>query len=155
VAQFLAEPEGPRIAAISSNGWDTHARENPTSGRLARLLRQLNDGIGTLKAELGPVWSDTVVAFVTEFGRTAAINGSGDGTVAILVVGAVNGDRVIADWPGLRPANLLDQRDLMPTTDLRAVLKGVLQDQFEMPTGLLTDIFPSENALPAIRDLIA
>ena len=104
-ARFLAEPEGARIAAISSDGWDTHANQNPTSGRLANLLRQLDDGIATLKAGLGPVWSDCVVAFVTEFGRTAAINGTGgtdhgNGTVALMVGGAVNGGRVIADCRG-------------------------------------------------------
>lgn len=159
-ARFLADPEGPRIAAVSSNGWDTHARENPTSGRLANLLRQLDDGIGALKAGLGPVWKDTVVAFVTEFGRTAAINGTGgtdhgNGTAAILVGGAVNGGRVIADWPGLRSADLLDQRDLMPTTDLRAVFKGVLLDQFEMPASLLAEVFPDSSSIPGLRDLIA
>lgn len=159
-ARFLVDPEGPRIAAISSDGWDTHARENPTSGRLARLLRELDDGIAALRNGLGPVWSDTVIAFVTEFGRTAAINGTGgtdhgNGTIAVLVGGAVNGGRVIADWPGLRPGDLLDQRDLLPTIDLRSVLKGVLQDQFEMPARLLKDVFPHGGSLPGLRDLVA
>ena len=159
-ARFLANPEGPRIAAISSDGWDTHARENPTSGRLARLLGQLDEGIATLKVGLGPVWRDTVVAFVTEFGRTAAINGTGgtdhgNGTIAILVGGAVNGGRIITDWPGLRSTDLLDQRDLKPTIDLRSVLKGVLRDQFEMPAEILKGVFPTGGALPGLRDLIA
>lgn len=160
VARILADPAGPRIAAISSDGWDTHAREDPTSGRLAKLLRQLDDGLAMLKDGLGPVWKDTVVAFVTEFGRTAAINGTGgtdhgNGTIAILVGGAVNGGRVIADWPGLRSTDLLDQRDLMPTIDLRAVFKGVLMEQFEMPAKLLAEVFPAGDPLPGLRDLIA
>ena len=70
-----------------------------------------------------------MVAVITEFGRTARINGTegtdhGTGTVALLVGGALKGGRVVADWPGLRDADLHERRDLKPTTDLRAVLKG-------------------------------
>ena len=76
---------------------------------------------------------------VTEFGRTARINGTagtdhGTGTVALLAGGALSGGRVIADWPGLRPARLYQARDLAPTTDLRAVLKGVLRDHSGFPS---------------------
>ena len=83
----------------------------------------------------GARWRDTVIVVATEFGRTARINGTqgtdhGTGTIALLAGGAVKGGRVIADWPGLKPANLYQGRDLAPTTDLRAVMKGVLKDQF-------------------------
>ncbi len=75
---------------------------------------------------------------ITEFGRTARVNGTtgtdhGTGTAAFLVGGAVKGGRVIADWPGLKPEQLHERRDLKPTTDLRAVLKGVLADMFGSP----------------------
>ena len=36
----------------------------------------------------------------------------------------IKGGRVIADWPGLTEAQLYEGRDLKPTVDLRAVLKG-------------------------------
>ena len=82
---------------------------------------------------MGPAWRETVVVLVTEFGRTARINGTdgtdhGTATVALLVGGALKGGRVIADWPGLKAPDLYENRDLKPTTDLRAVLKGVLKD---------------------------
>ncbi len=85
------------------------------------------------KPDLGERWRDTVIVVATEFGRTARINGTdgtdhGTGTVALLAGGAVKGGRVIADWPGLKPASLYEGRDLAPTTDLRAVIKGVLHD---------------------------
>ena len=69
-----------------------------------------------------------MVVVATEFGRTARINGTdgtdhGTGTIALLAGGAVKGGRVIANWPGLKPANLYEGRDLAPTTDLRAVIK--------------------------------
>jgi len=74
-----------------------------------------------------------VVALITEFGRTARINGNdgtdhGTATVALFAGGALKGGRVIADWPGVKEADLYQNRDLQPTTDLRAVLKGVLKD---------------------------
>ena len=91
-----------------------------------------------LKESLGPVWRKTVVLVATEFGRTAAINGTrgtdhGTGAAAFLLGGAVAGGRVIADWPGLARANLLENRDLKPTRDLRTVMKGVLRDHLGVP----------------------
>jgi uncharacterized protein (DUF1501 family) len=84
----------------------------------------------------------------TEFGRTARINGTegtdhGTGTIALLAGGAVKGGRVIADWPGLKPASLYEGRDLAPTTDLRAVIKGVLRDHLGLGERVLAEaVFP-------------
>src|ERR1700721_2263717 len=92
----------------------------------------------------GERWRDTVMGVATEFGRTACINGTdgtdhGTGTIALLAGGAVKGGRVISDWPGLKPASLYEGRDLAPTTDLRAVLKGVLADQFGLSSQFLAE----------------
>ncbi len=85
-----------------------------------------------------------MIVVATEFGRTARINGTegtdhGTGTIALLAGGAVKGGRVISDWPGLKPANLYQGRDLAPTTDLRAVMKGVLHDQFGLAERVLAE----------------
>ena len=110
---------------------------------------------------LGPAWRDTVVVAVTEFGRTARVNGTvgtdhGTGTVAFLAGGGVRGGRVVADWPGLHTAQLHEGRDLKPTTDLRAVMKGVLADQCGLsPAVLGTAVFPGTMAVRPMRDLIA
>ncbi len=159
--RLLAEPEGPRIAAISFDGWDTHASEGPESGQLGRRLGALDAALAGLRQELGPVWSDTVVAVMTEFGRTAHVNGTdgtdhGTATTAFLVGGAVKGGRVLADWPGLAAGKLYEQRDLAPTTDLRAVLKGVLRDHLGIgETALATRIFPDSLGVRPIGGLIA
>jgi uncharacterized protein (DUF1501 family) len=154
-ARFLSDPQGPRIAAMSSDGWDTHAAENPVKGRLADLLAALDNGVGALRAGLAPVWDDTVVAIVTEFGRTAAINGTqgtdhGTGGTAFLLGGAVKGGRIIADWPGLKAPDLYEGRDLKPTTSLNAVFAGLLRDHLGLngstlrgavfPDGVLTPV---------------
>jgi uncharacterized protein (DUF1501 family) len=160
-AKFMARPDGPRVGAIAFDGWDTHANEGAVNGRLAALLGALDGAIAAIETGMGPAWRDTVVAVVTEFGRTARINGSegtdhGTGTIALLVGGAVKGGRVIADWPGVKEANLLEKRDLQPTTDLRAVLKGVLRDHLRVPEAALTaTVFPNSAATKAASGLVA
>ena len=159
--RLLADEEGPRVGAMSFDGWDTHAKQGPTDGRLATLLGALDAAIGALEASMRPVWNQTVIAIVTEFGRTVRENGSdgtdhGTGGAAILVGGAVRGGRVLADWPGLAPDQLYEGRDLRPTLDLRSVLKGILADHLgARPTTLATNVFPGSEAAPPMRDLLA
>ena len=114
----------------------------------------------TLKAELGPTWADTVVLLATEFGRTAATNGTrgtdhGTATAAFLLGGAVQGGRVLADWPGLSARSLYQGRDLKPTTDLRSVLKGVLSEHLLVSTSALeSSVFPNSTAARPIKGLL-
>jgi uncharacterized protein (DUF1501 family) len=159
-AKFMARPDGPRVGALAFDGWDTHADEGAVAGRLAALLGALDGAIAAVETGMGPAWSDTVVAVVTEFGRTARINGTegtdhGTATVALLAGGAVKGGRVIADWPGLKTAQLRDQRDLKPTTDLRAVLKGVLRDHLRLPDQRLAAVFPDSGTAKPLAGLVA
>jgi len=101
-----------------------------------------------------------VVTVVTEFGRTARINGTngtdhGTGTVALLAGGALKGGRVIADWPGLKPVNLFESRDLAATTDLRAVLKGLLKDHLRVTDkALAASVFPGSGDVKATTGLV-
>ena len=136
-AKFLIAPGGARIAVLESLGWDTHAGQN---GRLASQLTQLDAAFGALADGLGPAWADTVVVAVTEFGRTVAANGTGGtdhgtGSAAFVVGGAVKGGRVIADWPGLQSAALYENRDLKPTTNLHAVLTGLIAEHYGIEPG--------------------
>jgi uncharacterized protein (DUF1501 family) len=159
-AKFLARPEGPRVGALAFDGWDTHANEGASDGRLAQLLGALDGAIAAIETEMGPAWRETVVAVVTEFGRTARINGTegtdhGTATVALLAGGALKGGRVIADWPGLKQSDLQDGRDLKPTTDLRAVLKGVLKDHLRVADDALANkVFPGSGAVRAATGLV-
>jgi uncharacterized protein (DUF1501 family) len=160
-ARLIAAPDGPRVAAMSFDGWDTHAGEGGGTGRLMQLLGGLDGAFEELQTGLGPAWGQTVVVAITEFGRTAQVNGTvgtdhGTGTVAFLAGGAVAGGRVIADWPGLKPAQLFEARDLAPTTDLRAVLKGVLADHLGLsPAVLGSSVFPGTASVRPMKGLIA
>jgi uncharacterized protein (DUF1501 family) len=159
-AKFLARPDGPRVGALALDGWDTHFNEGIANGRLSQLLGALDGALDAVRTNMGAAWSETVVALVTEFGRTARINGTegtdhGTATVALLVGGALKGGRVIADWPGLKEANLYEARDLKPTTDLRAVLKGVLKDHLRADDrALAQNVFPGSDAVKPMGGLV-
>jgi uncharacterized protein (DUF1501 family) len=123
-ATFLARVDGPRIAMIETGGWDTHSGQNK---RLANQLKALDGLIGALRDGLGENWRRTTVLVATEFGRTAAANGTGGtdhgtASAAMLLGGAVSGGRVLADWPGLLSHQLHEGRDLKPTLDLDALI---------------------------------
>ncbi len=160
-ARFMAQADGPRVGALAFDGWDTHAAEGVTQGRLFSLLGALDGAIAAVETGMGPAWKDTAVAVVTEFGRTARVNGTdgtdhGTGTVALLAGGALNGGRVIADWPGVGETALYEKRDLKATTDLRAVLKGLLHDHLRVEeTALAASVFPGSAAVKPMRELVA
>lgn len=159
-AKFLARDDGPRIGALAFDGWDTHANEGAANGRLALLLGALDGALAAIETGMGPAWNETVVAVVTEFGRTARINGTegtdhGTATVALLAGGALKGGRVVADWPGVAEAKLYESRDLKPTTDLRAVLKGVLRDHVRVDARALDDqVFPGSAGVKPMGGLV-
>jgi len=157
LGQLLADPNGPRVAAFELGGWDTHAFQ---AQRLAGALRNLDLALERLRAGLGAAWSRTVVVAMTEFGRTARVNGTqgtdhGTAGVAMVLGGSVQGGRVFADWPGLSDAQLFQGRDLAPTTDLRAVLKPLLARQLGLqPAALDQAVFPGSGGAQAIRGLL-
>ena len=159
-ARLIVADDGPRVAALAFDGWDTHANEGGATGRLAQLLGGLDGAFEEFERGLAPVWKDTAIVVVTEFGRTARINGTtgtdhGTGTIALLAGGAIKGGRVISDWPSLRPASLYQNRDLAPTTDLRAVVKGVLTDHLGLGGAVLANsVFPDSINVKPMSGLI-
>jgi uncharacterized protein (DUF1501 family) len=160
-ARFLASDNGPRIAVLDAGGWDTHQNQGAAQGPLAQRLRGLDEGLHTLKTELGAHWRDTTVVVVTEFGRAAAVNGTrgtdhGTAGCAFVAGGAVAGGRVLADWPGLGARDLHDGRDLRPTTDLRALFKAVLHERFGVgEAALARTVFPGSDGIEPLEGVTA
>jgi uncharacterized protein (DUF1501 family) len=156
-ARLLAQPDGPRVAALAFEGWDTHAQE---IGRLSKLLVGLDNAFAAFERELGPAWKDTAIVVATEFGRTARVNGTdgtdhGTGTTTFLAGGAIKGGRIITDWPGLRQAQLRDGRDLAATMDIRAVVKGIAVDLLGATPGVLArDVFPGSDRIAPMQGII-
>ncbi len=160
-ARFLKAEDGPRIAVLEAGGWDTHADQGGAAGTLATRFAALDTALAALRDGLGEAWQSTVVAVVTEFGRTVQVNGTrgtdhGTATAAVLLGGAVNGGRVVSDWPGLGKHDLFEDRDLKPTIDLRSVFKAILVDHLRLPSRAVErDVFPDSRSARALRDLIS
>jgi uncharacterized protein (DUF1501 family) len=159
-ATLMRSEGGPEVAVIEASGWDTHANQGGAKGALAQRLAGLDKALRALADGLGSLWPQTAVLVVTEFGRTAAMNGTrgtdhGTGACAFLAGGAVRGGRVIADWPGLARTSLLDNRDLRPTLDLRSVFKAVLDEHMHVDArALATQIFPDSSGARPLQGLI-
>ena len=147
VAQFAASRlrGSTRIASFSLGGWDTHQNQR---NNLTRALTSLSDTLLTLRTGLGPAWDKTAVLCMTEFGRTAFENGTrgtdhGTGGALIYAGGAMRGGQVAGVWPGLAEADLYNRRDLMPTTDVRAVAGWAMQSLFGLDRSAIeSTVFP-------------
>lgn len=156
-ARLLTPENGACIATIETGGWDTHAGQR---GRLAAQLKGLDAMIGALATGMGPLWNDTMVLVATEFGRTVAVNGTGgtdhgQGAAAMLLGGAVKGGRVLADWPGLAPAQLYEGRDLRPTLGLDQFIGGAVASHFGVePPRAMAALFPASAKLVATEGLV-
>jgi uncharacterized protein (DUF1501 family) len=159
-AKFMARADGPRVGALAFDGWDTHQDEGAAHGRLSILLSALDGAFGAIESGMGDAWKETAVVVITEFGRTARINGTegtdhGTATVALLAGGVLNGGRVIADWPGVEDSALYQGRDLKPTTDLRAVIKGLLRDHLRADERALASmVFPDSARVKPMSGLV-
>ena len=156
-AKMMAASNGPRIGFVEDTGWDTHRNQGPV---LMHKLGELDAGLRAARDGFGALWPRTVIAVVTEFGRTVAVNGSGGtdhgtGGVALLAGGAVRGGRVIGDWAGLSSAALNDGRDLRATTDSRAFFKGILAAHLQLDDGALEGkVFPDSRNVHALEGLV-
>ncbi|WP_173198909.1 DUF1501 domain-containing protein [Parvularcula mediterranea] len=157
IGTLLRSKEGPRVAVLESNGWDTHDGIN---FRSRKLFSDLDSSILALKKALGPSWKKTVVVTISEFGRTARENGSkgtdhGTGGTSFLAGGAVRGGRIIGDWPGTRDSDLLRNRDLYPANPTEGLLKGLLHDHLGVTEAALESrVFPGSRSLQPVQGLL-
>ena len=161
LAKFMTEPNGPQIAAVSLDGFDTHANQGAADGQLANRLRGLDAVLDGLSTGLGPEWNNTVVVVATEFGRTARINGTkgtdhGTASTALVLGGGLKRGGLIGDWPSLQQAKLFENRDTAPTMDMRALFKGVLAEQLGVDRRALdTTVFPNSAAIAPAVGIVA
>lgn len=157
LAGFLKAPGGPQLAAVSLDGFDTHANQ---AGLLGVRLASLDALVEGLHAGLGPVWNDTIVLAVTEFGRTARVNGTagtdhGTASAALVMGGALKPGGIIGDWPTLKRQALFEDRDLYPALDLRAVQKGLLAEHLGVDRRALDAlVFPDSGGLRPVAGLV-
>ncbi len=159
--RLLAAPDGPSIAVLSLTGFDTHAGQGAAEGLLASRLGVLDQSVAGLRAGLGNQWRQTVSIAVTEFGRTARVNGTGGtdhGTAAALILagGALRAGGLIGDWPSLAPPSLFEGRDLAATLDIRGVFKGVLAEHLGLERRALDNaVFPGSRDARLVSGLVS
>jgi uncharacterized protein (DUF1501 family) len=161
LAGFMIQPGGPQIAAVSIDGFDTHANQGASQGQLATRLAYLDAALDGLADGMGPGWKDTAVVVVTEFGRTARINGTagtdhGTASTALLLGGALKRGGIVGDWPTLAQGKLFEDRDTAPTLDMRGLFKGLLVAQYGVDRHALdTVVFPDSAAVAPATGIIA
>lgn len=160
LAGFMREANGPQIAAVSLDGFDTHANEGGAQGQLATRLAYLDAVLDGLHTGLGPEWKNTVVVVATEFGRTARVNGTGGtdhgtASTALLLGGALKPGGIVGDWPGLKQSALFENRDLAPTLDMRGLFKGLLHEHMGVERAALdAAVFPDSAAAKPVLGLV-
>ena len=156
LARLMRSNPRLQLAFTQLGGWDTHVNQGAAEGQLARRLQPLGEGLAQLAAGLGPLWQDTVVVVMSEFGRTARENGNhgtdhGHGNLMWVLGGPVAGGKVYGDWPGLSAGGLHENRDLAVTTDFRSVLARVCGQHLRLPDRRLEAVFPQAPGTGAAR----
>jgi uncharacterized protein (DUF1501 family) len=160
VANFMTQPGGPQVVALSLDSFDTHANQGAADGLLAGRLAYTDAVVDGLASGLRDEWKNTVVVIATEFGRTARINGTrgtdhGTASTALVLGGGLKKGGIVGDWPTLKEAKLFEGRDTAPTLDMRGLFKGVLADQFGLDRRALdTAVFPDSGAVAPVLGLV-
>jgi uncharacterized protein (DUF1501 family) len=147
LAGLIARDPAIRVAFVGLGGWDTHINQGNVKGQLAGRLQSLAEGLAILKTDLGPVYRDTIIVVISEFGRTVHENGNGGtdhghGNVMWAMGGGVNGGKVYGEWPGLSTERLYQGRDLAVTTDFRTAIGTIVERHMGLSDQTLRTIFP-------------
>ena len=146
-SSLMSGDDSPDCAVLELGGWDTHSNQVQ---RLNNALVELDEGLAILKQGLGAIWDSTTIVVATEFGRTAAENGTqgtdhGTGSAMFVAGGAVKGGQVLGEWPGLAKDRLFKQRDLSPTSNSFGWLGAILQQQWGMSRAELSGVLPTHS----------
>jgi uncharacterized protein (DUF1501 family) len=147
LANLMRNDPNIQLAFVALGGWDTHASQGAAKGQLANRLAPLGQGLEVLARRLGPLFDDTTIVVMSEFGRTARENGNGGtdhghGNAMWLLGGGVAGGRVLGDWQGVADGALHEGRDLPVTTDFRTVLAQVAERHLRLGERQLVQVFP-------------
>jgi uncharacterized protein (DUF1501 family) len=151
IARVAKADIGLEVAFAESNNWDHHTNEGGSDGQIAQRLDDLANGLAALSADLGERMSDTVILTMSEFGRTAAENGNrgtdhGHGNAMMIIGGPVKGGRVYGRWPGLKPDQRHEGRDLAITTDFRDVFHETITAHLGLSKDDAAKVLPGYTA---------
>jgi len=147
LATLFTKDPTVQVAFVDFGGWDTHVREGAEQGQLANLLQPLAGGLADLVRGLGPVYNNTTIVVMSEFGRTARENGNGGtdhghGNAMWLMGGTVPGGKVYGRFGGLADNQLNEARDLPTSTDFRAVVSSIVSSRLGLSSKQMASVFP-------------
>jgi uncharacterized protein (DUF1501 family) len=158
VARLIKTDIGLEVAEIDYGGWDTHRNQGGATGSYATLVQNFADGLSAFAQDLGDRLNDVLVLTMSDFGRTAAENGTGGtdhgwancmlaigGNLATASPGGIV-KPVLSHWPGLEKNQLHEGRDLLHTTDFRDVLGEVVSVHLGNPQ--IQTVLPSHDFQP-------
>ena len=151
LAQIMVGDSKTQLGFIGIGGWDTHINQGNSEGALSRRFKPLGEGLATLVQELGPLYSETMIVVMSEFGRTVKENGNGGtdhghGNVMWVLGGGVRGGQVYGEWPGLDESELFQKRDLAVTTDFRDAIATILEGHLGINQNQLAQVFPGKSS---------
>ncbi|MFQ3670413.1 MAG: DUF1501 domain-containing protein [Verrucomicrobiia bacterium] len=136
-ARLIKANLGVEVIEVDFGGWDTHQNQGSVQGGFGNLVQTLSESLAAFARDLEGRMDDVLVLTLSDFGRTAAENGTGGtdhgwANCMLLLGGPVlraNGGAsrpVVGRWPGLAKEQLHQKRDLLHTTDFRDVLGEVV-----------------------------
>jgi uncharacterized protein (DUF1501 family) len=137
IAVLIKMNIGVEVAFAESGGWDTHFNQGAANGTFARNAKDFSDSIAAFWKDLAAYQDDVTVMTMTEFGRTAAQNGTGGtdhGRASCLFVlgNDVKGGKLYQNIGSLAKESLEDGRDLPVSTDFRAVFSSVANGHLQI-----------------------
>ena len=135
------------LGFVDVGGWDTHVNQGNAKGYLAGRLGELGRGVAAFAKAIGPVWNNTTVVVISEFGRTFRENGDrgtdhGHGSAYWVVGGSVRGGRMVGDQIRVEQKTLFQNRDYPVLNEYRAVLGGLFRRIYGLGDDRLQKIFP-------------
>jgi uncharacterized protein (DUF1501 family) len=153
IARLAKADVGLEIAFTESNQWDHHVNEGGSTGQIANRLTDFASGIAALAQDLDDRLTDTMILTMSEFGRAVAENGNrgtdhGHGNAMMIIGGNVKGGEVFGKWPGLRPDERFEGRDLAITTDFRDVFGEVVMRHLGADDATAARVFPGYGVKP-------
>jgi uncharacterized protein (DUF1501 family) len=151
IGKLMRTKSAYSIGFVDVGGWDTHVDQGATQGALATNLEGLAAGLTAFASEMGPLWPNTVVVVLSEFGRTARENGNrgtdhGHGNTLWVLGGGVAGGRVAGAQVAFDEAHLFQDRDVPVLNDYRSVLAHLFARMYDLGGAQLERVLPGAKS---------
>ncbi len=151
-AALIKADAGVEAVAIDLGGWDTHDFQGPVEGGMGQLMGALASTLAAFHQDLDASnRTNVIVVAMSEFGRNAQENGSlgtdhGHGGLMFAMGSAIDGGRVLTEWPGLEAGELYEGQDLAITIDYRDILTEIVTERLGNPD--FRNVFPDVDYTP-------